>query len=52
MRYCKMPEAMWLLFGRSFRMHLISVFGYDRKSAAEIAGKAANQDLQKKTLKN
>ncbi len=40
MRCCKMPEAMWLLFGRSFRMHLISVFGYDRKSAAEIAGKA------------
>ena len=40
MRYAGMPLAMWALFRKSFRDHLVSVLGFDGKTASEIAEKA------------
>ena len=38
MRYTGMPIAMWVLFRKSFRDHLVSVLGFNKKSATDIAG--------------
>ncbi len=35
-----MPLGMWILFERSFREHLSSVYGYDTEAAESITGKA------------
>lgn len=35
-----MPSGMWILFERSFREHLSSVYGYDPEAAESITGKA------------
>lgn len=40
MKYCGMPWGMWALFAGSFRRQLTPVFGYDKKTAGTIAGKA------------
>ncbi len=40
MKYTGMPSGMWLLYRKSFRNSLISVLGYDKKSAERITKKA------------
>ncbi|MCR5447838.1 MAG: L-2-amino-thiazoline-4-carboxylic acid hydrolase [Solobacterium sp.] len=40
MKYTGMPLGMWILFERSFREHLSSVYGYDTEAAESITGKA------------
>ncbi len=40
MKYTGMPRGMWLLFRRSFQRQLTDVLGIDRKTAAQITGKA------------
>ena len=40
MKYAGMPWGMWLLFRRSFQRQLTDTLGIDRKTAAEISGKA------------
>ena len=40
MRYAGMPMAMWVLFRKSFRDHLVSALGFDGNTASEIAEKA------------
>ena len=42
MKYSGMPGEMWMLFSRSFRNRLVSVLGYDRKTAACIMKKAGS----------
>ena len=36
MRYIGMPMGMWVLFGKSFHDHLVSVLGYSQKEADRI----------------
>ena len=40
MKYAGMPHAMWILFGKSFRTHLTTVFHLDASTAKEVAAKA------------
>ena len=40
MNYSGMPMGMWFLFRRSFRDKLVSVLGYDKKTADIITAKA------------
>ncbi len=40
MRYAGMPAGMWALFRNSFREKLVTVLGYGKKEAAEIAAAA------------
>ncbi len=40
MQYTGMPSGMWLLFAGSFRKHLVSALGYDKKTAARITAGA------------
>ena len=40
MKYAGMPWGMWALFVRSFQKQLITVFGYDEKTAETVARKA------------
>ena len=40
MKYAGMPAGMWLLFARSFRKHLSSVFSYDQETARIVSAKA------------
>ena len=40
MKYAGMPWGMWLLFRHSFQRQLTDALGIDRKTAAEITGKA------------
>ena len=40
MKYTGMPGGMWLLFAGSFKKHLISVLGYDAKTAGIITAEA------------
>ena len=40
MKYMGMPLGMWLLYRKSFREHLVSVLGYTKQEAEEIAEKA------------
>lgn len=40
MRYFGMPMGMWVLFGKSFHDHLVSVLGYSQKEADRIAAAA------------
>lgn len=42
MKYTGMPMGMWVLFSKSFRDKLISVFGYGAKEADQIS-KAAKE---------
>lgn len=43
MKYIGMPLGMWVLFEKSFTEHLISIFGYDRKTAKSAAKKAKSK---------
>lgn len=36
MRYIGMPMGMWVLFGKSFHDHMVSVLGYSQKKADRI----------------
>ena len=40
MRYFGMPMGMWVLFGKSFHDHLMSVLGYSQKEADRITAAA------------
>ena len=40
MRYFGMPMGMWVLFGKSFHDHLVSVLGYSQKEADRITAAA------------
>ena len=40
MKYMGMPAGMWHLYRKSFRDHLVSVFGYDKKTADDVAAGA------------
>ena len=40
MRYIGMPAGMWLLFGKSFRKHLVSELGFSSAEAKRIASAA------------
>ena len=40
MNYSGMPMGMWYLYEKSFRDKLVSVMGYDQKTAGEVAAKA------------
>ena len=40
MKYAGMPLGMWLLFHQSFQEKLVTVLGFSRGEAAEIAGQA------------
>lgn len=40
MKYVGMPMGMWLLFGKSFQKHLVSVLHYSEKDAERITGSA------------
>ena len=40
MKYKGMPMGMWVLFAKSFRRQLITVFGYDERTARAITEKA------------
>jgi len=40
MKYFGMPLGMWLLFQKSFRKNMISVLGFDKRTAAEITARA------------
>ena len=40
MKYAGMPQGMWILFGKSFKDHLTSVWGYDARTAKQITRKA------------
>lgn len=40
MKYAGMPHAMWILFGKSFRTHLTTIFHLDASTAKEVAVKA------------
>ena len=40
MKYMGMPFGMWLIFGSSFRDNLVSLLGYDDKTADEVKKKA------------
>ena len=40
MKYAGMPQGMWILFGKSFKDHLTSVWGYDVRTAKQITRKA------------
>ena len=40
MKYIGMPLSMWLLYQKSFRVHLVSVLGYSPREAQEITAKA------------
>lgn len=40
MKYTGMPFGMWMLFNKSFRKQLNSVFEYDKKTSKEIMCKA------------
>ena len=40
MRYIGMPMGMWVLFGKSFHDHLVSVLGYSQKEADRITAAA------------
>ena len=37
MKYAGMPMSMWALYKRSFRNHLVSVLGFSKAEAAQIA---------------
>lgn len=36
MKYSGMPMGMWLLFAKSFREHLVTVFGLDAQTAVSV----------------
>ena len=40
MKYVGMPSGMWVLYKRSFRDHLVSVFGFSKSEAVRIAADA------------
>lgn len=40
MQYMGMPLGMWILFQKSFRQQLVSVFGYDADTAKSVTRKA------------
>ncbi|MBQ6420912.1 MAG: L-2-amino-thiazoline-4-carboxylic acid hydrolase [Clostridia bacterium] len=40
MKYVGMPMGMWTLYKRSFRDHLVSVLGFSKAEAAQIAADA------------
>ena len=40
MKYVGMPSGMWVLYKRSFRDHLVSVLGFSKAEAAQIAADA------------
>jgi len=40
MKYSGMPSGMWVLFARSFRQQLATVYGYNSKTAKEITSRA------------
>ena len=40
MKYIGMPFGMWVLFEKSFREHLVSILGYDKRTAKSISKKA------------
>lgn len=40
MKYTGIPLGMWVLFEKSFREHLVSVLGYDKKTAKSISKSA------------
>lgn len=40
MKYTGMPMGMWYLYKESFKDHLVSVMGYDRKTADDVTAKA------------
>ena len=43
MRYIGMPMGMWVVFAKSFRMQLTSVFGYDADTARKITKAAKSK---------
>lgn len=40
MKYMGMPWAMWFVFGKTFRDNLVSILGYDEKTADEVRKRA------------
>lgn len=40
MKYAGMPMGMWALYKKSFQNHLVSVLGFDKAEAAQIAADA------------
>lgn len=40
MKYFGMPLGMWVLFQKSFQKNMISVLGFDKRTAAEITARA------------
>lgn len=40
MKYVGMPMGMWVVFGKSFRKNLMTVFGVDEKTAKQVSAKA------------
>ena len=40
MKYAGLPSAMWILFAKSFRQHLVTVFRLDAQTAKAVTRKA------------